>query len=80
MTAADLLVLVPWLLFAAGLAIIGWRLLASRRARRAVVTADDQCMRGPLSMWGLRTWLTIRSRKKLDVSRAECFCRGRRAG
>jgi hypothetical protein len=33
-TAADLLVLVPWLLFAAGLAVIGWRLLASRWARR----------------------------------------------
>jgi hypothetical protein len=33
-TAADLLVVVPWLAFAAGLAVIGWRLLASRRAHR----------------------------------------------
>jgi hypothetical protein len=30
LTAADLLVLVPWLIFAAGLAVIGWRLLVSR--------------------------------------------------
>jgi len=34
MTAADLLVLVPWLVFAAGLAVIGWRLLVVRRRRR----------------------------------------------
>lgn len=33
LTAADLLVLLPWLVFAAGLAVIGWRLLASHRAR-----------------------------------------------
>ncbi len=31
MMAANLLVLVPWLVFAVGVAAIGWRLLASRR-------------------------------------------------
>ena len=31
MTAANLLVLIPWLIFAVGVAVIGWRLLASRR-------------------------------------------------
>jgi hypothetical protein len=34
MTGADLLVLVPWAILAAAVAIIGWRLLASRRAGR----------------------------------------------
>jgi len=34
MTAANLLVLIPWLVFAVGVAAIGWRLLASRRGRR----------------------------------------------
>jgi hypothetical protein len=33
-TAADLLVLVPWLVFLAGLAVIAWRLTISRRLRR----------------------------------------------
>jgi len=33
MTAANLLVLIPWLVFAVGLAVIGWRLLASRGCR-----------------------------------------------
>jgi hypothetical protein len=33
-TAADLLILIPWLVFAAGLAVIGWRLLVVRRRRR----------------------------------------------
>jgi hypothetical protein len=32
-TDADLLVLVPWLVFAVGLAVIGWRLLVLRRRR-----------------------------------------------
>ena len=31
MTAANLLVLLPWLVFAVGVAAIGWRLLVSRR-------------------------------------------------
>jgi len=34
LTATDLIVLAPWLIFAAGLAVIGWRLLAGRRSRR----------------------------------------------
>ena len=34
MTTEDLLVLAPWLIFAAGLAAITWRLLAHRRPRR----------------------------------------------
>lgn len=33
-TAADLVVLVPWLIFAAGLVVIAWRLLVSGHARR----------------------------------------------
>jgi hypothetical protein len=33
-TAADLLILIPWLVFAAALAVIGWRLLVVRRRRR----------------------------------------------
>jgi hypothetical protein len=33
-TAADLLVLLPWLVFAAGLTAIAWRLMISRRLRR----------------------------------------------
>jgi hypothetical protein len=33
LTAADLLVLVPWLIFAAIVAGISWRLLVSRRRR-----------------------------------------------
>lgn len=37
MTGADLIVAAPWLVFAAGLAMIGWRLAAgrSRRQRRS---------------------------------------------
>jgi hypothetical protein len=31
LTAGDLLVLAPWLIFGAGLAVIGWRVLMSRR-------------------------------------------------
>lgn len=31
MTAADLIVLAPWIVFAAGLAVIGFMLLRSRR-------------------------------------------------
>jgi hypothetical protein len=42
LTAADLLVLVPWLIFAAGLAVIGLRLLLSRRAARRRRDRDDQ--------------------------------------
>ena len=34
MTAASLLILVPWLVFAAGLVAIGLRLLILRRDRR----------------------------------------------
>jgi hypothetical protein len=34
LTATDLIVLVPWLIFVACLAVIGWRLLVSRRSRR----------------------------------------------
>jgi len=33
-TADDLIVAAPWLAFAAGLAVIGWRLAASRGRRR----------------------------------------------
>jgi hypothetical protein len=33
-TAASLLILIPWLVFAAGLAAIGLRLLVVRRDRR----------------------------------------------
>ena len=34
MTAASLLILLPWLVFAAGLVVIGLRLLLIRRNRR----------------------------------------------
>jgi hypothetical protein len=34
MSADDLIVAVPWLVFAAGLAVIGWRLAAGRGSRR----------------------------------------------
>jgi hypothetical protein len=34
MTGADLMVLGPWLVFAAAIGVIGWRLLASRGPRR----------------------------------------------
>jgi hypothetical protein len=34
MSADDLIVAVPWLVFAAGLAVIGWRLSAGRGRRR----------------------------------------------
>ena len=34
MTAASLLILLPWLVFAAGLVVIGLRLLLIRRDRR----------------------------------------------
>jgi len=34
LTAADLVVLVPWLIFAAGLVVIGWRLLVSSQVCR----------------------------------------------
>lgn len=34
MSGDDLIVAVPWLVFAAGLAMIGWRLAASRGIRR----------------------------------------------
>jgi hypothetical protein len=34
MSADDLVVAVPWLVFAAGLAVIGWRLAAGRGSRR----------------------------------------------
>jgi hypothetical protein len=33
-SADDLIVAVPWLVFAAGLAVIGWRLAAGRGLRR----------------------------------------------
>jgi len=35
MSADDLVVAVPWLVFAAGLAVIGWRLAPGRGLRRA---------------------------------------------
>jgi hypothetical protein len=34
MSSDDLIVAVPWLVFAAGLAMIGWRLAAGRGLRR----------------------------------------------
>jgi hypothetical protein len=34
MTGADLLVLLPWLIFAAGVALIGWRLIVTRGKSR----------------------------------------------
>jgi len=34
MSADDLIVTVPWLVFAAGLTVIGWRLAAGRGLRR----------------------------------------------
>jgi hypothetical protein len=34
LTATDVLVLVPWLIFGVGLAVICWRLLSSRTACR----------------------------------------------
>jgi hypothetical protein len=34
LTTTNLLVLIPWLIFGAGLAAIGWRLLSSRTACR----------------------------------------------
>jgi hypothetical protein len=34
MSADDLIVAAPWLVFAAGLAVIGWRLAAGRGRRR----------------------------------------------
>jgi hypothetical protein len=34
LTAADLLVFVPWLIFAVGITVIAWRLLVSRRGSR----------------------------------------------
>jgi hypothetical protein len=34
MSADDLIVAVPWLVFAAGVAVIGWRLAAGRGLRR----------------------------------------------
>ena len=34
MSGDDLIVAVPWLVFAAGLAVIGWRLAAGRGLRR----------------------------------------------
>jgi hypothetical protein len=34
MTTVDLMVLIPWLIFAAGLGVIGWRLLARRGTGR----------------------------------------------
>ena len=39
----DLIVVAPWLAFAAGLAVIGWRLAASRgrRRRRGLVPPGD---------------------------------------
>jgi hypothetical protein len=36
MSADDLIVVVPWLVFAAGLAVIGWRLAAGRGLRRGL--------------------------------------------
>jgi hypothetical protein len=34
LTVANLLVLAPWLTFAVGLAVIGWRLLVGRQVAR----------------------------------------------
>jgi len=34
LTTTDFLVLVPWLIFGAGLAVVGWRVLRSRTASR----------------------------------------------
>ena len=46
MTAADLLVLVPWLIFAAGLTVIVWRLLI-----RAVMAALIRYLPAKLRSW-----------------------------
>jgi hypothetical protein len=46
-TAADLLVLVPWLIFAAGLTVIGWRLLVSRQACRRRRDCRHESRDGP---------------------------------
>jgi hypothetical protein len=34
MTGADLLVLLPWVIFAVGVGLIGWRLMVTRGANR----------------------------------------------
>jgi len=41
-TGDDLIVAAPWLAFAAGLAVIGWRLAASRGRRRRRRDARDE--------------------------------------
>ena len=46
MTGDDLIVAAPWLAFAAGLAVIGWRLAASR-GRAAVAGGRHHRARAP---------------------------------
>jgi hypothetical protein len=41
-TGDDLIVAAPWLAFAAGLAVIAWRLAAGRGRRRRRLNAPDQ--------------------------------------
>ncbi len=45
MTGDDLIVAAPWLAFAAGLALIGWRLAASRGRRRHGPSRPGACGR-----------------------------------
>ncbi len=47
MTGDDLIVAAPWLAFAAGLAVIGWRLAAGRGRRRRAQTGQDRADDGP---------------------------------
>jgi hypothetical protein len=44
-TGDDLIVAAPWLAFAAGLALIGWRLAAGRSRRRRGGAEADACGR-----------------------------------
>jgi hypothetical protein len=48
-TGDDLIVAAPWLAFAAGLVVIGWRLAAgrSRRRRRGAPPPSQDARRGP---------------------------------
>ena len=46
MTGDDLIVAAPWLAFAAGLAVIGWRLAAGRGRRRGSPPPGQRARRG----------------------------------